>query len=160
MRVIQKKCFYCIQGLFPGPPEARARILSIGCTGLCTPLHVQYCIRLCIFSISKDYATICRAYFTISQNAFPQAPFRYFEVFRRKPHTSTYLPLPSTYLRTYGAGWKSDRVHLFACLALLDFPRFSPIFADFRRELSPALFPLSFLLLFRPVNCHSIRNFA
>ena len=28
-----------MQGLFPGPPEARAPILSIGCTGLCTPLR-------------------------------------------------------------------------------------------------------------------------
>ena len=36
-----KNCF-TVQGLFPGPPEARAPILSIGCTGLWTPLPVGH----------------------------------------------------------------------------------------------------------------------
>ena len=36
-----KKKNYTIQGPFPGPPEARAPILRIGCTGLCTALSMS-----------------------------------------------------------------------------------------------------------------------
>ena len=39
LRLFQKKCFVTVQEPFPDPPEAQAPVLSIGCTGLGTPLY-------------------------------------------------------------------------------------------------------------------------